>query len=136
MQKKLIVDQILFVDDDPAQCFLIKHCLSKDYQVTTAANVAEALVILQQLRPALVITDIVMPQASGFELAKAIQASDHAGQFPIVFISGENSLANRINSYRSGGEYFMSKPWSREELLAMVASSLRRSRNSRPLAMA
>jgi DNA-binding response OmpR family regulator len=123
-----VTAHILFVDDDPTQRYLINRLLtSHSYKVTTAANVSEALSLLKNINPDLVITDIVMPKHSGFDLAAAIQAGEHSGRFPIIFLSGENNLENRVHSYHSGGEYFLAKPWSPEELLAVVSSSLRRS---------
>jgi DNA-binding response OmpR family regulator len=127
--KTVTLPKVLFVDDDPAQRYLIKrHLTAGQYDVITAASVSEALELLQDFEPDLVITDIVMPKASGFDLVASIQSSGKSGKFPIIFLSAENNLQNRVHSYHSGGEYFLAKPWSPEELLAVIASSLRRSR--------
>ncbi|WP_218082087.1 response regulator [Anthocerotibacter panamensis] len=124
--------RILFVDDDPAQRYLVGSCLTDaGYEVATVTTAGEALEILARFVPDLMITDINLPKVSGFELARAIQDSEQAGQFPIIFLSGQNTLENRVQSYDIGGDYFIAKPWSSEELIAVIASSLRRNRVTR-----
>ncbi len=121
--------KILFVDDDPAHRYLVEHYLTAGkYQVITAANVSDALAMISDQEPDLLITDILMPTASGFDLAEAIQTKGWGGKFPIIFLSSENTVETRVNSYRRGGEYFMNKPCAPAELLAVVNSALRRSR--------
>lgn len=121
-----MLKRILFVDDDPCQRYLLAFYLtSSAYQVTTVASAQAALSALGQFTPDLLITDIVMPQMDGFQLVETIQASDSAGQFPIMFVSSLNNLGNRVQVYNKGGDYFLPKPWCREELVAAVESLLR-----------
>jgi len=120
--------RILFVDDDPGHRYLLKFCLtSRAYEVTTVESGQAALSLLDEFTPDLMITDIVMPEMDGFKLVETIQASDSAGQFPIMFVSSFNNVDHRVQADNTGGDYFLPKPWRMEELVAAVESLLRKS---------
>jgi len=115
---------ILIVDDDPDIRRVLQLLLSGSYTVHEAANGADALAYIKE-KPGtdLVILDVMMPGMDGFETCDAIRAVSNA---PVLFLTAKSAESDRINAYRSGGDDFLSKPFSQAEFLAKVSSLLRR----------
>jgi len=116
--------QILICDDDPDIRKVLYLLLRESYGVAEAADGAEA-VRYMQAHPdtALVVLDVMMPGMDGFEACDKIRAFSNV---PILFLTAKSAEADRISAYGSGGDDFLSKPFSQGEFLAKVSSLLRR----------
>jgi two-component system, OmpR family, KDP operon response regulator KdpE len=117
---------ILVVDDDPA----IRRSLGVEleaagYDVLEARSGSEALPILRNAKPDLVLTDLAMPFGDGFDLIAAIRASD---ELPILVLSVRGGDTDKIRALDLGADDFVTKPFSISELLARVRAQLRRHR--------
>ena len=117
--------RILVVDDDPTAVDLNREILSQvGAEVRGCTSGAEALQILQQWRPAVLVSDIEMPGLDGYTLLRQIRAlaPDQGGKTPAVALSAYNRPEDRIRSLRAGFNFHVSKPVEPNELTAIVAS--------------
>lgn len=115
---------ILIVDDDPDIRKVLFFLLKDDYFVEEAADgVAAAEYIAAHPETDLVVLDVMMPGMSGYEACGKIRAISNA---PILFLTAKSAEADMISAYGSGGDDFLSKPFSQGEFLAKVNSLLRR----------
>ena len=115
---------ILLVDDDPDIRKVLSLLLKSSYEVAEAADGAAALkYIARHPDTDLVILDVMMPGLSGFEVCAELRKSSNA---PILFLTAKSAETDRLSAYGSGGDDFLSKPFSHAELLAKVSSLLRR----------
>ena len=115
---------ILIVDDDADIRNVLRLLLQERYMVTEAADGMAAVEYLRTHPDTdLIILDVMMPGMSGYETCDALRAFSNA---PVLFLTAKSAQADRISAYSSGGDDFLSKPFSQEELLAKVGSLLRR----------
>ena len=115
---------ILIVDDDPDIRKVLFFLLKDNYFVEEAADGAAAVeYIAAHPETDLVVLDVMMPGISGYEACGKIRALSNA---PILFLTAKSAEADMISAYGSGGDDFLSKPFSQGEFLAKVNSLLRR----------
>lgn len=115
---------ILIVDDDADIRNVLRLLLQERYEVSEAADGSAAVEYLRGNPDTdLVILDVMMPGMSGYETCDALREFSNA---PVLFLTAKSAQADRISAYSSGGDDFLSKPFSQEELLAKVGSLLRR----------
>ena len=115
---------ILIVDDDPDIRKVLYLLLRDDYTVAEASSGEAALKYIEaHPETDLVVLDVMMPGMDGFETCNRIRALSNV---PILFLTAKSAEADRISAYGSGGDDFLSKPFSQGEFLAKVSSLLRR----------
>ena len=115
---------ILIVDDDADIRQVLRLLLREDYNVTEASDGAAAIRAVEANSDIdLIILDVMMPGLSGYDTCGAIRAVTNA---PVLFLTAKSAESDRLSAYRSGGDDFLSKPFSQGELLAKVGSLLRR----------
>ncbi|MGH7397658.1 MAG: hybrid sensor histidine kinase/response regulator [Candidatus Rokuibacteriota bacterium] len=117
--------RILVVDDDPTAVELNRAFLGQaGADVRGCTSGAEALQILQQWRPAVLVSDIEMPGLDGYTLLRQLRAldPDQGGKTPAIALSAYNQLEDRVRSLRAGFNFHVSKPVDPNELTAIVAS--------------
>ncbi len=115
---------ILIVDDDPDIRKVLFFLLKDNYFVEEAADGAAAVeYIAAHPETDLVVLDVMMPGMSGYEACGKMRALSNA---PILFLTAKSAEADMISAYGSGGDDFLSKPFSQGEFLAKVNSLLRR----------
>lgn len=118
--------KILLVEDDPNLGFVIKDNLSlKGFDVTLCENGADGYQTFQQKPFDLCILDVMMPKQDGFSLAKSIREKNK--QVPILFVTAKSMLEDKIAGFESGGDDYIVKPFSMEELVLRIGVFLRRS---------
>jgi len=117
--------RILIVDDNPTAVDLNREILSQaGAEVRGCTSGTDALQILQQWRPAVLVSDIEMPGLDGYTLLRQIRAlaPDQGGKTPAVALSAYNRPEDRVRSLRAGFNFHVSKPVEPNELTAIVAS--------------
>jgi twitching motility two-component system response regulator PilH len=114
--------KILVVDDSPTERFYIADLLAKrGYSVVTAENGAEALAKIRAERPSLVVMDVVMPGASGFQVTRALTRDPETQAIPVILCTSKSTETDRIWGLRQGAREYVTKPVDAEELLAKIA---------------
>jgi two-component system KDP operon response regulator KdpE len=115
---------ILIVDDEPPIVRLVKAKLKVDgYEVLTATRGDEALRILEDEVPDLVVLDVMMPDMDGFETLRRIR--QHS-QVPVVMLTARGSDADKLKGLQSGADDYVTKPFNPDELEARISAVLRR----------
>ncbi len=116
---------ILLVEDDPSLGFVIKdNLIHKGYQVTLCTNGEEGDQQFQTQSFDLCILDVMMPKKDGFTLAQSIRSKNK--EVPILFVTAKSMLEDKIVGFNSGGDDYLVKPFSMEELSLRMEVFLRR----------
>ncbi|WNZ49237.1 response regulator transcription factor [Leptolyngbya boryana CZ1] len=119
---------ILLVDDDVNFVTLMTgYLVFQGYQVTTAETGTEAIALLGDVKPDLIISDIVMPEMNGYVFAEAVRQSPEINWIPIIFLSARDQSQDRVKGLSAGATVYMVKPFELEELIAQIESALRSS---------
>lgn len=118
--------RIIVVEDDYHLNSLIKKVLEKDYIVDSAYNPRRALEMMSNNAYDLIISDIMMPEMSGFEFAKIIR--DDNKDIPILFITAKDEFEDKRRSYAIGVDDYMVKPIDINELVLRVGALLKRAK--------
>ncbi|MGB3654128.1 MAG: response regulator [Rivularia sp. (in: cyanobacteria)] len=118
-----LLGTILVVEDSPSELELISHFLNESgYKVIKATGGSEALEKLKSEKPDAIITDVVMPGMSGFELCRSLKKNPATHSVPIVICSSKNQEIDRLWAMRQGADAYVTKPYTREELLRAIKS--------------
>jgi chemosensory pili system protein ChpA (sensor histidine kinase/response regulator) len=91
------------------------------YRVTTAKDGMDALERLVEERPSVMLSDIEMPRMDGFDLARNVRADERFAQLPIIMITSRIAQKHREYAASLGVDHYLGKPYSEEELLALIA---------------
>lgn len=117
--------KILVAEDDPNLNWVYQSILEEaGYQVLTASTGTEALDMVHNKFPDLLITDAILPGMDGFELAEAVRGNPAAREIPIIFISGVAEAGDRDRAARLGIDQYLAKPVQVTEFLAAVKKAL------------
>jgi DNA-binding NarL/FixJ family response regulator len=118
--------RLLLIDDDPNLILLVKDYLEfRGYEVITADNGREALDLLSQDLPDMIICDIMMPEMDGYGFVEAVRQDQRTSWIPVLFLSAKGQSQDRIKGLNLGADVYMVKPFEPEELVAQVESSLK-----------
>ena len=117
--------RVLVVDDEPNITSLVTTALRYEgFEVASAANGREALNEVAKFRPHLVVLDVMLPDLDGFEVARRLR--QEARRVPILFLTAKDATEDKIRGLTLGGDDYVTKPFSLEELLARIRAVLRR----------
>lgn len=122
---------VLIVEDHPDLTTYIAQILSPHCRIATAADGDQGFQRTQELRPDLVLTDLMMPRRSGNELLAMIRGSAALKDIPVVILSARDDDAERVRLLRAGAQDYLTKPFSAEELRARVTGILRERHHAR-----
>ncbi|MFB9135947.1 response regulator [Vibrio olivae] len=116
---------LLIVDDEPVNVRVLDSFLRMEgYRVRSAQSGPEALELIDQQKPELLLLDIMMPGMSGYEVCETLrQRYDHAS-LPIIMLTALNQPNDRIRGFDAGANDYLSKPFNKQELAARIAAHL------------
>jgi two-component system OmpR family response regulator len=116
---------VLVVDDEPSITDLVSMALRyEQFDVRVASNGREALDTVEQFSPDLAVLDIMMPGIDGFEVARRLR--NQGARLPILFLTARDATEDKVRGLTLGGDDYMTKPFSVEELVARIRAILRR----------
>jgi two-component system, OmpR family, response regulator len=117
--------RVLVVDDEPGIVDVVSMALRHHgFGVQSAETGQDALERVRRWRPHVVVLDVMLPDMEGFEVARRL-AAEHAA-VPILFLSARDTTADKVRGLTTGGDDYVTKPFSLEELLARLRNILRR----------
>jgi two-component system OmpR family response regulator len=123
--------RVLVVDDEPSIVDVIGMALRyQGFEVESAGTGAAALAAVSAFRPHIIVLDVMLPDMEGFDVAERLGAQ-HA-RVPIVFLTARDATQDKIRGLTLGGDDYVTKPFSLEELVARIRSILRRSGLAEP----
>ena len=118
--------RLLLIDDDPNLILLVKDYLEfRGYEVITAENGREALEVLEQEIPDMIICDVMMPEMDGYAFVNQVRQEERTSWIPILFLSAKGQSQDKIKGLNIGADVYMVKPFEPEELVAQVEASLK-----------
>lgn len=112
--------KVLVVDDDAELRGYLASSLGKDYKVKSATDGNEALKIVADWKPDIVVSDVMMPGMDGLTLLKRLKANAETNHIPVVLLSSKTALADRMSAWDKGADGYLGKPFNTEELEALV----------------
>jgi two-component system OmpR family response regulator len=117
--------RVLVVDDEPGIVDVVSMALRHHgFGVESARTGREALNLVRRWHPHVMVLDVMLPDMDGFEVARRL-ASEHA-EVPILFLSARDATSDKIRGLTAGGDDYVTKPFSLEELIARLRIILRR----------
>jgi two-component system OmpR family response regulator len=123
--------RVLVVDDEPNLVEVVTMALRfQGFTVQSAATGREALAAAASFKPHLMVLDVMLPDMEGFEVATRLGAQ-RAG-VPIIFLTARDSTEDKVRGLSGGGDDYMTKPFSLEELVARIRTILRRTGQAAP----
>ncbi len=116
-------DKTLIVDDQPSVRFGLRSLLEAEgYRVTEAENGAQALSMMTESAPQLILLDLRLPDADGLELLPRIKAIDD--DVPVIMLTAHGTIETAIRALKEGAENFLTKPFDADGLLILIAKTL------------
>ena len=124
---------VLVVEDEGAQREVLKYNLEAEgFNVVMAENGDEAMLLVAEEQPDLIVLDWMLPNVSGIEVCRRVKADPQTRQIPIVMLSARSEEVDRVRGLETGADDYVVKPYSVVELMARLRTQLRR---TRPAAM-
>lgn len=117
------MEHILIIDDDRSLLGLLQNCMQGIYEADTAWNGKQGLAMLSQAKYDLVLLDVMLPGENGFDVLEKIRKQYAV---PVIMLSAKDSPSDKVNGLGIGADDYVTKPFNMEELLARVASQIRR----------
>jgi signal transduction histidine kinase len=116
--------RILVVDDDPDTREILSRVLESEYKVATASDGAEAMSVLESEVPDLIISDVMMPNADGYDLLEFLRSRQPTRDVPVILLSGHADSGERAKGLEMGAQDYVVKPLESGELRARVRIQL------------
>ena len=117
------IQNILVVDDSPTDRQHLTEMLSKSgYKVSSAASAEEALAKVKQLKPDLVLMDVVMPGQNGFQATRTLANDDATRNIPVIICSTKGQETDKVWGLRQGAKDYIVKPVKQADLLAKISA--------------
>lgn len=125
--------KVLIVDDEPNIVLSVEFLMQREgHEVATAGDGQEALDMLEETRPDLMILDVMMPRKNGFEVCEAVRGNAQFAAMPILMLTAKGREAEMKKGLSLGADAYITKPFSTHELVAKVNELLARDAGGGP----
>jgi len=129
------VPTVLLVDDHPVNLDLLTQVLEpQGYRILVSQSGEEAVELAGRARPDLILLDVMLPGADGFETCRQLKSDPRTASVPILFISARTDSSSIVEGFAAGGVDYLAKPFQADEVLSRVGAHLQLSRLNRELA--
>jgi two-component system, OmpR family, phosphate regulon response regulator PhoB len=120
---------VLVVEDEPAQREVLTYNFEAEgFDVTTAENGEEALLLVDEISPDIIVLDWMLPNVSGIEVCRRLKSKTETRAIPVIMLSARSEEVDRVRGLETGADDYVIKPYSLVELMARVRTQLRRTR--------
>lgn len=116
--------KILVVEDNPSLLEWLRDVLSSRYDVYTASDGADALDLVNDVLPEMILTDVVMPKVDGYELCRRVKEDKLLCHIPVVMLTSRTGDEDRLLGYQHGADLYVTKPFSAELILTLIGNIL------------
>jgi two-component system, OmpR family, phosphate regulon response regulator PhoB len=121
--------RILIVEDDPALCELLSYNLGKaGFEAVIAEDGDEALLMVAERRPDLILLDWMLPRTSGIEVCRQIRRQTGTRGLPIIMLTARGEESDKVRGLDNGADDYITKPFSANELISRIHAAIRRAR--------
>jgi signal transduction histidine kinase len=118
--------EVVIAEDNPDMRSLLKFLVGHEFRVRTARNGREALEMVQECEPSLVLSDVMMPEMSGIDLCRAIKADANLAGLPVMLVTSKAESEMQIEGLEEGADDYVTKPFHPRELMARVRALVSR----------
>ncbi len=125
--------KIMLVDDDSEILNYLNALISPHYKVVSSYSAVNALKIIEEETPDLILCDVVMPDMSGYDFCRAIKNDVHLCHIPVVLVTAKTTVASQVEGLNTGADAYVNKPFDPAYLLALINSQLKNRENIRKL---
>ncbi|TKG95752.1 hybrid sensor histidine kinase/response regulator [Puteibacter caeruleilacunae] len=115
---------ILIIDDNKDLLTFLSHSLAADYRIVVAENGEEGLKQVEKYNPAIIISDVMMPQMDGIEFSQRLKDNIDTSHIPLILLSAKSTMEERIEGISTGAEVYITKPFSIDYLKIQVKNLL------------
>jgi pilus assembly protein CpaE len=130
------MSRVLVIDDEPINHQLVAHALeSLHAELHFASNGKEGVSKARTLKPDAIITDVMMPDISGYEVTRILRREQNFAATPILVLTAQSGLQDKLKSFEAGADDHLTKPFDAAELIARVTSLLRRAEAARAISL-
>jgi DNA-binding response OmpR family regulator len=113
--------KVLIVDDEPNILVALEFLLTQEgYDVSKATNGKEALSVMENLTPDILVLDVMMPGMDGFDVAREVRANEHFSDTRIIFLTAKGTQADRFKGYSNGAEVYLTKPFENAHFIQTI----------------
>ena len=117
--------QILIVDDSPTEAHILKGMLEKNgFDIETAENGTEGIERAKELKPDLILMDVVMPGLNGFQATRQLTKNAETADIPVIIVTTKDQETDRVWGLRQGAKDFLTKPVAEKTLMEKVNAIL------------
>ena len=119
------MEKILVIDDSSTNIVLLDALLQREgYEVITSLGATEGLKYVENLKPDLILLDLLMPEVNGFDFMKSFNKMNHSKDIPVIIVSAVGTTENKKISKELGAANFINKPVDIPALLNLIKSTL------------
>lgn len=117
--------QILIVDDSPTEAHVLKGMLEKNgFDVETAENGTEGIERARELKPDLILMDVVMPGLNGFQATRQLTKDSETKHIPVIIVTTKDQETDRVWGMRQGARDFLTKPVAEKTLMNKINAAM------------
>ena len=117
--------QILIVDDSPTEAHILKGMLEKNgFEIETAENGTEGIERAKELKPDLILMDVVMPGLNGFQATRQLTKNPETADIPVIIVTTKDQETDRVWGLRQGAKDFLTKPVVEKTLMEKINAIL------------